>query len=298
MSEPNEEARVKQRYPDAQCQWTSRGWRVLGHIDGSLAELGRTSSAHVPELEAWADASRKMGNEFVDDIGPIEAGSDSPKVPDDHKQLMIPEDLQQDYGLVVAALLDPRGPETYPDNRRVLGKLREYIERIASLEANNARIIEERRLMLNKVAGLEAERDFFASQVNVNQDGVNVVSAILRERDEARADNKRLHEENEVWKHAIGLKDKELLEYADEVQKRGETIACLKQPVSDDRLKWLADHEAGLITHRQKKADGGWWIWWNVVKRGRSISGHPLGSPQAAIDTAILAARSTGKGDQ
>jgi hypothetical protein len=71
-------------------------------------------------------------------------------------------------------------------------------------------------------------------------------------------------------------------------------VARLKQPVSEDRLKWLAEHEADLITHRQKSADGGWWIWWNVVKRGRSISGHPLGSPEAAIDAAILAARSTG----
>ena len=55
-----------------------------------------------------------------------------------------------------------------------------------------------------------------------------------------------------------------------------------------ERLEWLAANEANLITHRENNSEGGWWVWWNVVKRGRSISGHPLGSPQAAIDAAVF----------
>jgi hypothetical protein len=68
-----------------------------------------------------------------------------------------------------------------------------------------------------QVATLTQERDFFASQVNVNAGGVNVVSAILAERDEARAAaeamsrpvsdpewerliaNSNADEDNEIW---------------------------------------------------------------------------------------------------
>ncbi len=60
-----------------------------------------------------------------------------------------------------------------------------------------------------------------------------------------------------------------------------------------DRLDWLERHEAKLITHREKNSDDGYWIFWNVVKRGKSISGHPLGSPRAAIDAAIEASGET-----
>jgi len=53
-----------------------------------------------------------------------------------------------------------------------------------------------------------------------------------------------------------------------------------------DRFEWLETREAHLITHRERTSDG-YTIWWNVVKRRKSISGHPLGSPQAAIDAAM-----------
>lgn len=54
-----------------------------------------------------------------------------------------------------------------------------------------------------------------------------------------------------------------------------------------ERLKWLQENEANLITHREPFGDDGYSIWWNVAKGSRSISGHPLGSPCAAIDEAI-----------
>jgi hypothetical protein len=54
-----------------------------------------------------------------------------------------------------------------------------------------------------------------------------------------------------------------------------------------ERLDWLAAKEANLRTHREKFGRGGYTIWWTVVKRQKSISGHPLGSPRAAIDFAM-----------
>ncbi len=56
-----------------------------------------------------------------------------------------------------------------------------------------------------------------------------------------------------------------------------------------DRLDWLERHEAHLVSHREKNFEGGYCIFWNVVKRRKSISGHPLGSPRTAIDAAIAA---------
>lgn len=56
-----------------------------------------------------------------------------------------------------------------------------------------------------------------------------------------------------------------------------------------ERLDWLASHEVNLLTHREKLGCG-YSIWWTVVKRQKSISGHPLGSPRAAIDAAMNAA--------
>lgn len=54
------------------------------------------------------------------------------------------------------------------------------------------------------------------------------------------------------------------------------------------RLDWLEKKEADLVCHREKCSDG-YTIWWNVLKRCRSISGHPFGSPRAAIDAARFA---------
>ena len=52
------------------------------------------------------------------------------------------------------------------------------------------------------------------------------------------------------------------------------------------RLDWLENNEAHLVSHREKLGDG-YGIWWNVVKRGKSLSGHPLGRVRDAIDAAI-----------
>ena len=53
-----------------------------------------------------------------------------------------------------------------------------------------------------------------------------------------------------------------------------------------DRLDWLERHEANLVTHREQMSEG-CLIWWNVAKRNKSLSGHPLGSCREAIDFAI-----------
>jgi len=56
------------------------------------------------------------------------------------------------------------------------------------------------------------------------------------------------------------------------------------------RLDWLSSHEANLVSHREMLGEG-YGIWWNVVKRNKSLSGHPLGSVRDAIDAAIAACR-------
>jgi len=54
------------------------------------------------------------------------------------------------------------------------------------------------------------------------------------------------------------------------------------------RLDWLEANEADLVTHRESENEAGEYsIWWNVVKRGESISGHPLGEVREAIDFAM-----------
>ena len=65
-------------------------------------------------------------------------------------------------------------------------------------------------------------------------------------------------------------------------------VTALVEAADTSRLNWLEENEASLTTHREKLADG-YTIWWNVVKHGRSISGHPLGNARAAIDAAIAA---------
>ena len=58
-AERTDEQVVKERWPEAQCQWTIRGWRVwVGNIDDGIIELGRTSSAYV--ADAWAEAARRI----------------------------------------------------------------------------------------------------------------------------------------------------------------------------------------------------------------------------------------------
>jgi hypothetical protein len=59
-------------------------------------------------------------------------------------------------------------------------------------------------------------------------------------------------------------------------------------PSDTERFAWLASNEYDLVTHHESHGDDEYTIWWNVTKAGnRSVSGHPLGSPQAAIDAAM-----------
>lgn len=55
-------------------------------------------------------------------------------------------------------------------------------------------------------------------------------------------------------------------------------------------FRWLQENEADLRTWREPCGDDEYAIWWQVVKGRKSISGHPLGSPQDAIRAAMLAA--------
>lgn len=50
-----------------------------------------------------------------------------------------------------------------------------------------------------------------------------------------------------------------------------------------ERLDALERREAKVHCFREH-VDDGWAIWWRIVKRGRSISGHPRPSLRAAID--------------
>lgn len=58
-----------------------------------------------------------------------------------------------------------------------------------------------------------------------------------------------------------------------------------------ERLDWLERNKADLIVHRNKSGEGDHCVSWDVVKSGKSISGHPLGSHRAAIDAAIKMSR-------
>ena len=57
---------------------------------------------------------------------------------------------------------------------------------------------------------------------------------------------------------------------------------------ADELLDWLEANEAHPVSHRERfGGDGGWTIWWNVVERGKSISGHPVGNAREAIREAM-----------
>lgn len=62
----------------------------------------------------------------------------------------------------------------------------------------------------------------------------------------------------------------------------------MKRKISDkERLDWLEKNEAHLVTDRERLNKVEYCIWWRVVNRNKSLSGHPLGSPREAIDAAI-----------
>ncbi len=72
----------------------------------------------------------------------------------------------------------------------------------------------------------------------------------------------------------------------------GERPSRIENRKDVERLDWLEQHEARLVSHRERSNDE-YTIWWCVTDRSgkKSISGHPLGNPRAAIDAAIDKAR-------
>ena len=77
MADYIEEQRVKQRYPHAYCRYLTAEQSFLGYqiCDPSSRVHGYyfapLSRLELTEIEAWADASRRLGNEFVDEVGPL-----------------------------------------------------------------------------------------------------------------------------------------------------------------------------------------------------------------------------------
>ena len=72
MADYTEERRVKQVYPDAQCeQWHSPPFLKVILFNFEAGTGGYVLGKGPTEAEAWADASRRLGNEFVDEVGPL-----------------------------------------------------------------------------------------------------------------------------------------------------------------------------------------------------------------------------------
>ena len=76
MADYTEEQRVKQRWPNARLRRTPTGVRVEVFREDIYEQYGWLRfdglSKRLPtEAEAWADASRRLGNEFVDEVGPL-----------------------------------------------------------------------------------------------------------------------------------------------------------------------------------------------------------------------------------
>lgn len=69
MADYTEEQRVKQKYPDAYAQWShvTHEYVVWSGAVSLETRLGWGFST----ADAWADASRRLGNEFVDEVGPL-----------------------------------------------------------------------------------------------------------------------------------------------------------------------------------------------------------------------------------
>ena len=66
-------------------------------------------------------------------------------------------------------------------------------------------------------------------------------------------------------------------------------------------LNWLEANEASLVMHAETwnvdDPECEYSIWWNVVKGGKSISGHPLGDVRETIKAAIAAAPGSAEGE-
>lgn len=70
--------------------------------------------------------------------------------------------------------------------------------------------------------------------------------------------------------------------------RRPELLAAVRDK---SRIDWLQAADADLVAHHETfgvdDPECEYTIWWNVVKDGKSISGHPLGCPRAAIDESM-----------
>ena len=72
------EEKVKQVWPDAYCASRGHSGYIIRRprtIDDKYSVLAFVTlgvhSWQDSEAEAWADASRRLGNEFVDEVGPL-----------------------------------------------------------------------------------------------------------------------------------------------------------------------------------------------------------------------------------
>ena len=78
MADYTEEQRVKQSYPDAIAFWDEGLCAIRVPIPANtytclieLHSLHEEDKEFATEAEAWADVSRRLGNEFVDEVGPL-----------------------------------------------------------------------------------------------------------------------------------------------------------------------------------------------------------------------------------
>jgi hypothetical protein len=66
--------------------------------------------------------------------------------------------------------------------------------------------------------------------------------------------------------------------------------------VSDsDRLDWLAKNHASLSAIKEPWDEGVTALWWQVTQGKKSLSGHVLSDPRAAIDAAMRGQNRRGK---
>jgi hypothetical protein len=72
-------------------------------------------------------------------------------------------------------------------------------------------------------------------------------------------------------------------------KQRRQTLRCGRRvrPFDSRALDWLSKHSLSLTCSIEVWDDHVSVIWWRVTKGNMSISGHPLGTPRAAIKAAM-----------
>jgi len=68
----------------------------------------------------------------------------------------------------------------------------------------------------------------------------------------------------------------------------GDLIAGKPAILDGDRIDWLDDNRASLVSITEKWEDHSTTLWWQVCKGKKSLSGHPEALIRVAIDNAIL----------